>query len=146
MVVPGICGRIILETNSVNSIDDQVDAQQVLNDTDRIYAYLIKTIVPVGFRGLVLAGLLSALMSVLASVFNSTSTIFALNVWKCFQPSVTEYTLVWVGRVVVVIVAILAMLWLPIMQMMSTHLFLMIQAPRLFNPSNYFYCIVWSFR
>ncbi len=140
-VVPGVCGRLLLERDLKNpefslndgiTPEDRVDMAIVLNNTDRVYAHLVKTVIPVNLRGIVLAGMLSALMSSLASVFNSSSTLFALNVYKVIKPASSEARLVFVGRVVVVVLAIFSVLWLPVMFLMSTHLFLLIQAPPAF--------------
>jgi len=77
---------------------------------------LVSNLLPVGLRGLVLAGMLSALMSALASLFNSTATLFTVDFYKRLKPQSSEQHLVSVGRVATVGVVVLGMLWIPFLQ------------------------------
>ncbi len=77
---------------------------------------LVSNLLPVGLRGLVLAGMLSALMSALASLFNSTATLFTVDFYKRLRPQSSEQHLVSVGRVATVGVIVLGMLWIPFLQ------------------------------
>ena len=70
----------------------------------------------IGLRGLVLAGMLSALMSSLASLFNSTATLFTVDFYKRLRPQSSETHLVNVGRVATAAVVVVGMVWIPIMQ------------------------------
>jgi SSS family solute:Na+ symporter len=70
----------------------------------------------VGLRGLVLAGMLSALMSALASLFNSTATLFTVDFYKRLRPQSSERHLVFVGRLATAIVILLGMAWIPFLQ------------------------------
>jgi SSS family solute:Na+ symporter len=80
------------------------------------FPVLVSNLLPVGLRGLVLAGMLSALMSALASLFNSTATLFTVDFYKRLRPESTETHLVTVGRVATVGVIVLGMLWIPFLQ------------------------------
>jgi uncharacterized sodium:solute symporter family permease YidK len=66
-----------------------------------------------------LAALLAALMSSLTSMFNSTSAIFTLDVWKLLRPASKERETVIVGRVFGFVMIIVSLLWLPILQAMQ---------------------------
>ncbi len=66
------------------------------------FPVLVSNLLPVGLRGLVLAGMLSALMSALASLFNSTATLFTVDFYKRLKPQSSEQHLVTVGRVATV--------------------------------------------
>ena len=83
---------------------------------------------PAGLRGLVAAGLLAALMSSLASVFNSCSTLFTVDIYKKLKPNAPEKELLLTGRVATVIVVILGILWIPIMQNISGVLYQYLQS------------------
>jgi len=85
------------------------------NKTDEVFPVLVKTLLPVGFKGLVAGGLMAALMSSLASVFNSCSTIFTIDIYKKLKPKAEESTLLAVGKVATFIVVILGIIWIPIM-------------------------------
>ena len=80
------------------------------------FPVLVSNLLPVGLRGLVLAGMLSALMSALASLFNSTATLFTVDFYKRLRPQSSEQHLVTVGRVATVGVIVLGMLWIPFLQ------------------------------
>ena len=90
---------------------------------DQAFATLLMAKTPSGLRGLVAAGLLAALMSSLASVFNSCSTLFTVDVYKKLYPDTPEKKLVNVGRVATGIVVILGIAWIPIMQNISGVLY-----------------------
>jgi SSS family solute:Na+ symporter len=80
------------------------------------FPVLVSNLLPIGLRGLVLAGMLSALMSALASLFNSTATLFTVDIYKRMRPASTEKHLVNVGRVATGAVIVLGMLWIPFLQ------------------------------
>jgi len=95
---------------------------------DKAFATLLMNKMPIGLRGLVAAGLLAALMSSLASVFNSCSTLFTVDVYKKLYPETPEKKLLRVGRVATTIVVILGIAWIPIMQNISGVLYEYLQS------------------
>ncbi len=80
---------------------------------NQAFPLMVKHILPVGIRGLVIGGLLAALMSSLASVFNSCSTLFTIDIYKKIVPHASENHLVWVGRVATCVMVLLGLLWIP---------------------------------
>jgi SSS family solute:Na+ symporter len=88
---------------------------------------LVSNLLPIGLRGLVLAGMLSALMSALASLFNSTATLFTVDFYKRLRPQSSEQHLVRVGRIATGAVVVIGMIWIPIMQSMSKQLYSYLQ-------------------
>ncbi len=84
--------------------------------SDQVFPVLVQTLLPTGMKGLVAGGLIAALMSSLASVFNSSSTLFTIDVFKKLYPHSSEKRLVQIGRIATAIVVILGMAWIPIMQ------------------------------
>lgn len=95
---------------------------------DGAFAALLMAKMPVGFRGLVVAGLMAALMSSLASVFNSCSTLFTVDIYKKLYPETPEKKLLTVGRIATGIVVVLGILWIPIMQNISGVLYEYLQS------------------
>ena len=83
---------------------------------DEAFPRLVSQLLPEGLRGLVLAGMLAALMSSLASLFNSTATLFTVDFYKRLRPQVGESHLVNVGRAATVAVVVAGIAWIPIMQ------------------------------
>ncbi|MEM9141816.1 MAG: sodium:solute symporter [Bacteroidota bacterium] len=83
--------------------------------SDEVFPVLVKTLLPVGLKGLVAGGLMAALMSSLASVFNSCSTIFTIDIYKKLRPYTNEKKLLNIGKVATSIVVVLGIIWIPIM-------------------------------
>lgn len=83
---------------------------------DTVFPTLVQTLLPTGFRGLVVAGMIAALMSSLASLFNSVSTLFTVDVYQKLKPGASERQKVFVGRTTTVVMTALGLLWLPIMK------------------------------
>ncbi len=90
--------------------------EEIGNNPQGAFPILVSSLLPVGLRGLVLAGMLSALMSALASLFNSTATLFTVDFYKRLRPQSSEKQLVMVGRIATGVVIILGMLWIPFLQ------------------------------
>ena len=80
------------------------------------FPVLVSNLLPIGLRGLVLAGMLSALMSALASLFNSTATLFTVDFYKRLKPESSEKHLVNVGRLATCGGDRVGMAWIPILQ------------------------------
>jgi SSS family solute:Na+ symporter len=95
---------------------------------DQAFASLLMQKMPQGLRGLVAAGLLAALMSSLASVFNSCSTLFTVDVYKKLRPHESERNLLRIGRIATAIVVALGIAWIPIMQNISGVLYEYLQS------------------
>jgi len=86
---------------------------------DQVFPTMVASLLPSGLRGLVVAGMMAALMSSLSSLFNSTSALFTVDVYAKFRPAASERQLVTVGRVATMIVVGLGLLWIPVMPMIS---------------------------
>lgn len=86
-----------------------------LEKSDQAFTTLVTAILPVGLKGLVAGGLMAALMSSLASVFNSCSTIFTIDIYKKLRPHAPEKKLLRIGKVATGIVVVLGIIWIPIM-------------------------------
>ena len=121
-LVPGMLGFALWHNNvTVNGTPFQelmykvVDGAKVI-DGDKVFPTLVQSLLPVGFRGLVVAGMIAALMSSLASLFNSVSTLFTVDVYQKLKPDTPARKLVTIGRTTTVVMTILGLLWLPIMK------------------------------
>ncbi|XP_065322403.1 sodium/myo-inositol cotransporter-like isoform X2 [Gordionus sp. m RMFG-2023] len=83
------------------------------------YPTLVLNILPVGAKGLMLAVMLSALMSDLTSIFNSASTLFTIDIWKIIRPMSTVKELLIVGRLFVILMTVIGIIWIPVIQIMQ---------------------------
>ena len=95
---------------------------------DQAFPVLMSHLLPSGLRGLVAAGLLAALMSSLASVFNSCSTLFTVDIYKKLRPNTPEKKLVRTGQIATTIVVIIGIIWIPIMANISGVLYEYLQS------------------
>ena len=85
-------------------------------NADAAFPTLVAKILPAGVKGLVVCGILAALMSSLASLFNSSAMLFTIDFWKRLKPQTSEKSLVRIGQTVTVVIVILGILWIPIMR------------------------------
>lgn len=86
---------------------------------DKAYAWLVTTLLPSGLKGLVVAGLLAALMSSLSAMFNSTSTLLTIDIYKKLKPDSDEKSLVAFGKLATGIMVLLGLLWIPFISLLS---------------------------
>lgn len=99
-----------------------------LSQPDQAFPTLVKNFLPAGLRGLIAGGLLAALMSSLAAVFNSCSTLFTMDIYRRIKPDTPDKQLVTVGRIATAIVVILGILWIPLMKLISGTLYQYLQS------------------
>jgi SSS family solute:Na+ symporter len=96
---------------------------------DQAYPFLLNSrILPVGIKGLVVAGVMAAIMSSLASVFTSASTLFTMDLYRSFKPAASERKLVLVGRLATTVIVICAILWVPMIKYISTEIYIYLQS------------------
>ena len=116
-MIPGVVAYALTQSGQI-----------ILGRPDEALPALIGALLPAGLRGLVVAGLLAALMSSLSSVFNSCSTLVTWDIYKKLHPGASERRLVLVGQVVTAILVILGLLWIPFMKLISGKLYQYLQS------------------
>lgn len=116
-MIPGIIAYALAKSG-------QLDLPQ----SDQAFPAMVRELLPVGIRGLVVGGLLAALMSSLAAVFNSCSTLFTIDIYKKLKPDASEKLLVLVGRIATGIVVLFGILWIPLMERISGELYHYLQS------------------
>jgi SSS family solute:Na+ symporter len=89
---------------------------------------MVSQLLPVGFKGVVVCGLLAALMSSLASLFNSSAALFVGDFYRKFRPAASEQHLVIVGRIATASVVVLGVVWIPVMLGLGKVLYEYLQA------------------
>ncbi|MDD4919673.1 MAG: Na+/glucose cotransporter, partial [Bacteroidales bacterium] len=99
----------------------------VLNTADTAFPQLVATLLPAGLKGMVVCGILAALMSSLASLFNSSAMLFTIDFYKRFKPATPEKKLVRIGQIATVVIVILGILWIPVMKSIGDVLYAYLQ-------------------
>ena len=115
-LVPGLIGYA-LHTKGVIQIPmkELEDGTMAING-DQVFPTMVSTLLPKGLRGLVVGGLLAALMSSLSSLFNSCASLFTKDIYEKINPKASEKRLVTVGRIATAGVVLLGIIWIPVMR------------------------------
>jgi SSS family solute:Na+ symporter len=94
-----------------------------MSTADAAFPALVSKLLPAGVKGLVVCGILAALMSSLASLFNSSSMLFTIDFYKKYRPQASEQRLLRVGRIATVVIVVLGILWIPVMKSVGSVLY-----------------------
>jgi SSS family solute:Na+ symporter len=118
-IVPGmIC--FALAASGKNAALEQAligaDGQVIREEAQKAFPLLVAEILPTGVRGMVVAGLLAALMSSLAGVFNASATLFTMDFYNRFHRTVSQQQLVWIGRLATLAMVITGLAWIPVIR------------------------------
>ena len=103
-------------------------ATGALQNPDLAFPMLVNTLLPVGLKGVVICGILAALMSSLASLYNSSAMLYTIDIYKRRHPQTDEKKLVHIGRMATVVVVVLGVLWIFVIQAMGKSLYDYIQS------------------
>jgi len=115
-IIPGMICFALAKTGTAGLTDLLVDGKPVADKCQAAFPLMVKTVLPVGIRGVVVAGLLSALMSSLAGAFNASSTLFTMDLYQKLRSGVSQHQLVWVGRVATAMMVLIALAWIPVIR------------------------------
>lgn len=118
-IIPGIICYALAVSGKAPVLQQQLigaDGKIIRDQAQQAFPLMVAHILPVGIRGMVVAGLLAALMSSLAGVFNACSTLFTIDFYQRLKPDVSQEKLVWIGRVATTVMVIIGLLWLPIIR------------------------------
>lgn len=105
--IPGVIAYALLQQGSIDFS---------LENADQALPTLITTFLPVGLKGLAIAGLLAALMSSLSSAFNSSSTLLTIDFYQKWRPTASSKDLVRFGQLATVVLVIVSLGWIPFMK------------------------------
>ena len=96
-------------------------------NADAAFPTLVAKLLPAGVKGLVVCGILAALMSSLASLFNSSAMLFTIDFYQKFRPNTPQKHLVRIGQAATIVIVILGILWIPIMRSVGDVLYTYLQ-------------------
>ncbi|XP_078700547.1 sodium/mannose cotransporter SLC5A10-like isoform X1 [Branchiostoma floridae x Branchiostoma belcheri] len=130
IVMPGMISRVLYP--DIVGCADPIICQQVCESqsgcSNTAYPQLVLGLMPAGLRGLMLSVMVAALMSSLTSVFNSSSTIFTMDVWRNIRRDASQKELMIVGRVTVLVMVLVSIAWIPFVKgAQGAQLFIYIQ-------------------
>ncbi len=118
-IIPGIICYALAVSGKVPALQQQLigpDGQIIRENAQQAFPLMVANVLPVGVRGIVVAGLLAALMSSLAGVFNASSTLFTIDFYSRLKPNVSQERLVWIGRVATGVMVLIGLMWLPVIK------------------------------
>ncbi|MBP5585682.1 MAG: sodium:solute symporter [Lentisphaeria bacterium] len=113
-LIPGLIGAALHHQGVI-----QLPIKGTGIDGDRVFPTLVTALLPPGLRGLVIAGLLAALMSSLSSLFNSSAALFTVDIYQKLKKEASEKELVYVGKIATTVVVVCGLIWIPIMKQVA---------------------------
>ncbi|MDH7603848.1 MAG: sodium:solute symporter [Melioribacter sp.] len=118
-IIPGIICYGLAVSGKIPSIQQTLldaNGNIIRDNAQQAFPLMVATVLPIGIRGIVVAGLLAALMSSLAGAFNASSTLFTIDFYSRLHPNASQERLVWVGRVATAVMVLIGLLWLPVIR------------------------------
>jgi len=117
-IVPGMICYALAMSGKVPQLAGLVGADGKANREacQAAFPMLVAYVLPPVVRGIVVAGLLAALMSSLAGAFNASSTLFTMDLYQKFRPRASQHQLVWIGRVATSIMVLIGIAWIPVIR------------------------------
>jgi SSS family solute:Na+ symporter len=117
-IIPGMVCYALAMSGKVPQLAGLVGADGKANREvcQAAFPMLVAYVLPPVVRGIVVAGLLAALMSSLAGAFNASSTLFTMDLYQKFRPRASQHQLVWIGRVATSIMVLIGIAWIPVIK------------------------------
>ena len=117
-IIPGLICFALAKSGKVPGLETLVgpDGKAVPHEAQAAFPMMVKYLLPPGLRGIVVAGLLSALMGSLAGVFNACSTLFTVDLYEKWRPKASQHELVRMGRMATAVMVVIALMWIPVVK------------------------------
>jgi solute:Na+ symporter, SSS family len=117
-LIPGLICFALAKSGKVPGLAEVYDPQtgQASAAAQGAFPLMVSRLLPPGLRGIVVAGLLSALMGSLAGVFNACSTLFTVDIFEKLRPGSSQHEIVRMGRIATGVMVVVAMLWIPVVK------------------------------
>jgi SSS family solute:Na+ symporter len=113
-IIPGLICYALVKSNKVPGLTEAFAANP--NASQAAFPLMVQHLLPPGLRGIVVAGLLSALMGSLAGVFNACSTLFTVDIYEKLRPKATQSEIVRMGRIATAVMVLIALAWIPVVK------------------------------
>ena len=117
-IIPGMIAYALAKSGKVPGLEVMVspDGSPIPHQAQAAFPLMVKHMLPAGLRGLVVAGLLSALMSSLAGVFNAASTLITVDLYSKWKSRASQHQIVRAGRIATAVMVFIALMWIPVIQ------------------------------
>ena len=117
-IIPGLICYALAKSGKVPALAAMIgpDGKAISSVAQGAFPMMVQYLLPPGLRGLVVAGLLSALMGSLAGVFNACSTLFTVDLYQKWRPGASQHQIVRVGRMATTAMVVVALLWIPVIK------------------------------
>jgi SSS family solute:Na+ symporter len=117
-IIPGLICYALAKSGKVPALGAMIgpDGKAISSVAQGAFPMMVQYLLPPGLRGLVVAGLLSALMGSLAGVFNACSTLFTVDLYEKWNPGASQHQIVRVGRMATAAMVVVALLWIPVIK------------------------------
>ena len=117
-IIPGLICFALAKSGKIPALGAMIgpDGKPIDSIAQGAFPMLVQYLLPPGLRGLVVAGLLSALMGSLAGVFNACSTLFTVDLYEKWRPGASQHQLVRMGRLATAAMVIVALAWIPVIK------------------------------
>jgi len=118
-IIPGMIAVALAQSAKVPALQQALldaDGQVVNLNAQAAFPLLVQHVLPAGLRGIVVAGLLAALMSSLAGAFNACSTLFTVDLYEKWRPGASQHQIVRTGRIATVVMVLVALAWIPVIR------------------------------
>lgn len=135
ILIPGLMGYVMAQ-----------GPQPLLevSSPDQLYPAMVQTLLPTGLVGLVLAGLIAALMSSLDSEICAASGLFAMDWYQPYRPEATQQRLVWAGRILSAVIVVTGVLWAIVVIPQFRFLYEYLAKFASYIPGTIVACFLWG--
>jgi SSS family solute:Na+ symporter len=118
-IIPGIICYALAISGKMPALGNFLigpDGQVIRDNAQQAFPLMVANVLPIGVRGIVVAGLLAALMSSLAGAFNASATLFTIDFYGRLHKGISQEKLVWVGRVATFVMVVIGICWIPVIR------------------------------
>src|SRR4029077_11925199 len=117
-IVPGLVCYALARSGKIPELASMIgpDGKAIPAAAQGAFPMMVQYLLPPGLRGIVVAGLLSALMGSLAGVFNACSTLFTVDLYEKWKPNSSQHQIVRTGRIATAIMVFIALAWIPVIK------------------------------
>ncbi len=118
-IIPGIICYALAISGKMPAFQNHLigpEGQVIRENAQQAFPLMVANVLPIGIRGIVVAGLLAALMSSLAGAFNASATLFTIDFYKRLHPGISQERLVWMGRIATAIMVLIGICWIPVIR------------------------------